>query len=413
MLYFENVVHFQSGDTKMALTRILNLPKNKHLFLFGARGTGKSTLLAAEFSADTTLAITFLDPETELRFSNHPNELVTIVQSLPAAITHVVLDEIQKIPKLLDVVHGLIEAKVPQRFIMTGSSARKLRHGGANLLAGRAFVYSLFPFSFLELGPTFNLSWALAYGLLPGLQECASAEECHQFLNSYAHVYLKEEIWAEQFIKQLDPFRRFLEVAAQCNGKIINFSQIARDVGVSDMTIREYFSILEDTLIGFFLESFHHSFRKRLQTKPKFYFFDLGVTRALSRTLRIPLQASTSAYGEAFEHFIILECLKLAAYHQLDYRFSYVMTKDGAEIDLVVDRPGLPYLFIEIKSSQQVQPEQLRTLASLAHDMDNVEAVCFSRDPYKKQYGDISVYPWQEGIQLFFKINANTQPAIC
>lgn len=387
----------------MAFQRILKLPKNKNLFLFGARGTGKSTLLQSEFTADNTFALSFLNPEIELRFNNYPNELINIIANLSGSIDHVVLDEIQKVPKLLDVVHGLIEAKIPQRFIMTGSSARKLRHGEANLLAGRAFVYSLFPFSFIELDSEFNLSDALSYGTLPGLYECESNTERQQFLNAYTHTYLKEEIWAEQFIKQLDPFRRFLEVAAQCNGKIINFSQIARDVGVSDLTIKEYFSILEDTLLGFFLEAFHHSFRKRLQTKPKFYFFDIGVTRALTRSLRIPMQVSTSAYGEAFEHFIILECLKLASYYQLDYRFSYLKTKDDAEIDLIVDRPGMPYLLIEIKSSQHVQAEQLRTLAKLAEDLGKAEAVCFSQDPYKKQYGIVTVYPWQEGLKQFFK----------
>lgn len=391
------------------ISRLLILPKNQHLFLFGARGTGKSTLLEQQFPAASTLSITLLDPEQEQRFSIHPNELITVVKSLPAHKTLVILDEIQKVPVLLDVIHSLIEAKVPQRFILTGSSARKLKRGGANLLAGRAFVYHLFPFSFLELGSHFDLSQALSYGLLPKLQEYEADNERHQFLNAYANTYLKEEIWVEQFIKNLDPFRRFLEVAAQCNGKVVNYANIARDVGVSDNTIKEYFSILEDTLIGFFLESFHYSFRKRLQGKPKFYFFDVGVTRALSRSLRIPLQEKTSVYGDAFEYFIILECMKLASYYQLDYRFSYVLTKDGAEIDLVVDRPGQPYLLIEIKSTTYIQPEQLRTFANLAKDIQNSEAVCFSQDPYVKQYDNITVYPWQQGIRKFFTIPIEEQ----
>lgn len=137
-------------------------------------------------------------------------------------------------------------------------------------------------------------------------------------------------------------------------------------------------------------------------TKPKFYYFDVGVTRALSRTLRIPLQQRTTAYGEVFEHFIILECMKLASYKLLDYRFSYITTKDDAEVDLVVDRPGQPYLFTEIKSTNHVQPEQLRHLMSLSKDINNAEAVCFSQDPYKKQYGNVTVYPWREGILTYF-----------
>jgi predicted AAA+ superfamily ATPase len=387
--------------------RLQVLPDEQHLFLFGARATGKSTLLAHQFTSTSTLTISFLNPENELRFARQPNDLVAIAEKLPEDCTHIVLDEIQKLPVLLDVVHGLIEAKIPQYFIMTGSSARKLRHGGANLLAGRALVYSLFPFSYLELGEAFDLNQALMYGLLPKIQEHKSDPLRRQFLNAYAHTYLKEEIWAEQVVKNLDPFRKFLEVAAQSNGKIINFANIARDVGVSDNTVHEYFSILDDTLLGFFLEGFHHSFRKRLQSKPKFYFFDMGVVRSLTRSLRIPLQEGTSVYGEVFEHFIILECVKLANYYQLDYRFCYLETKDGAEVDLVVDRPGQPYLFIEIKSTTQVQPEHVKTLSKMAKDIKNAEAICLSRDPYQKQYDNVTVYPWQQGIKTFFTEEAN------
>lgn len=388
---------------KDVLKRLQNLPKDQNLFLFGARGTGKTTLLTEAFHRDQILNISFLDPENEQRFTNHPNDLAAIVRSLDTQHTHIILDEIQKVPKLLDVVHSLIEEKISQHFIMTGSSARKLKHGGANLLAGRALVYSLFPFSFLELGSTFDLNQALAFGALPKIQEFKTDDLRRQYLTAYAHTYLKEEIWVEHVVKNLEPFRKFLEVAAQCNGKILNLSNIARDTGVSDNTIREYFSILEDTLIGFHLEAFHHSFRKRLHTRPKFYFFDVGVTRALSRALRIPLQEGTSVYGEVFEHFIILECMKLANYYQLDYRFSYLQTNDGAEIDMIVDRPGQPYLLIEIKSTRQVHPQQLKTLSQLAHDLGNAEAVCFSQDPFSKKYGNVVVFPWKEGIQKFFK----------
>src|SRR5262249_55247015 len=160
----------------------------------------------------------------------------------------------------------------------------------------------------------------------------------------------------------------------QINGKILNYASIARDVGVSENTVKEYFSLLEDTLIGFFLEPFHHSFRKRLRTSPKFYFFDTGVTRTLARLLRVPLQESISAYSETFEHFIILECMKLASYYALDYRFSYLCTKDDAEIDLIINRPGQPYLFIEIKSSKEITSQSLKSLGKLAKDFQNCEA---------------------------------------
>ena len=382
------------------LKRILKINKNHSLFLFGARGTGKSTLLRKEFQSQNCLWLDLLDPVLEDQLARHPEHLKAMVMAAND-ISHVIIDEIQKLPKLLDVVHSLIES-TPIFFVMTGSSARKLKYGGANLLAGRAFVYHLFPFSYLELGAKFNLENALCWGMLPKVQTLESDEEKSRFLQAYAYTYLKEEIWAEQFIKKLEPFRRFLEVSAQCNGKIINYSNIARDVGVDDKTIKEYFAILEDSLVGFFLEPFQHSFRKRLSAKLKFYYFDTGVARSLARVLSLPLNDRTSAYGDVFEHFIILECLKLASYEKPEFRFSYLRTKDDAEVDLIVERPGEKLLFIEIKSATEINEDSLNSFTKLSKDFGDCEAVCFSRDVYKKQFDHVTVYPWQEGIKRYF-----------
>jgi predicted AAA+ superfamily ATPase len=343
------------------ITRILKLPKEKNIFVFGARNTGKSTLVRHEFPTTKTLFLDLLNLDLEDRLSRNPQELQAIVLALPEVITHVVIDEIQKIPKLLNVVHYLIE-NTNKKFILTGSSARKLKYGGANLLAGRAFIYSLYPLTFVELGDNFDLQSVLQWGSLPQIYSFTNDEEKNLFLQAYSLTYLKEEIWGEHFIRKLDPFRKFIEVAAQCNGKIINYSNIARDVGVDAKTVMEYFSILEDTLIGFHLEAFQHSFRKRLSQKPKFYFFDLGIVRALTHNLNIPLKPQTSAYGEAFEHFIILECIRLASYNNKEFRFSYLNTKDNVEIDLVVERPGQSYLFIEIMNLQKLQKILINTL---------------------------------------------------
>lgn len=383
--------------------RQLVLPAKQSFFVFGARGTGKSTFLAEQFSEETSFWVDLLKPVNEERFSLHPGDLEALVKELPDSITHIVIDEIQKIPKLLDVVHFLIE-KTNKYFVMTGSSARKLKRGGANLLAGRAFVYHLFPLSYYELGAAFQLDEVLQRGALPKIFLYSDDNEKKQFLQAYTYTYLKEEIWAEHFINKLDPFRRFLEVAAQCNGKIINYRNIARDVGVDEKTVKEYFVILEDTLLGFFLEPFHHSFRKRLSLKPKFYFFDIGVTRALARLLSVPLKPGTSAYGETFEHFIILECFKLASYLQPEYRFSYLKTKDDAEVDLVVERPGQPVLFIEIKSSENVRPEDLSTFSRLVQDFGHCEAICLSRDPFRKRFDSITIMPWKEGLDWLFSL---------
>ncbi len=383
------------------LNRSLTLPLDHSFFLFGARNTGKSTLLKKTFDPKQTLWIDLLNPDQEDRYLRNPSLLSAEVLALNNNISHVIIDEVQKIPRLLDIVHQLIES-TQIKFILTGSSARKLRHGGANLLAGRAFVYYLHPFTSIEIGENFQLDDVLRWGSLPSVLFMKNETEKMRFLQAYTQTYLKEEIWAEQFIRRLDPFRKFLEVSAQCNGKIINFSNISRDVGVDDKTIKQYFSILEDTLIGFFLEPFQHSFRKRLSLKPKFYYFDPGVVRSLSRMLSVPLVTSTSAYGEVFEHFIVLECYRLASCYYPEYRFSFLKTKDDAEIDLVVERPGEKTLFIEIKSSKEVQEENLSTLKKIAQDFGECEAICFSQDIRRKRFAEIYVYPWKEGIAHYF-----------
>jgi uncharacterized protein len=385
--------------------RSLEISKTQSSLLFGARGTGKSTLLQHQFSADRCLWLDLLDPMLEDQLARDPRELFSMVQALEPQQTYVIIDEVQKVPKLLDVVHALIE-QTDKRFILTGSSARKLKLGGANLLAGRAFVYHLWPLSFIELGQRFDLTQVLNFGALPKLFSLENDQERLQYLQSYALTYLKEEIWAEQFVRKLDPFRRFLEVAAQSNGKIINFTEISRDVGVDDKTIKNYYSILEDTLIGSFLEPFHHSFRKRLSHKPKFYFFDRGIVKALTRTLSVPLMPGTSAYGEAFEHFIFLECQKLANLYQPEFRFSYLKTKDDAEIDLIVERPNARLLCIEIKSSTSVSEDKLQRFSQLTRELGHCEAVCLSQDPFPKRYGHVQVLPWHMGIKQFFTINS-------
>lgn len=385
------------------IPRLLQLPADESFFLFGPRATGKTTLLKTLPWFESALYINLLKAQEENRFARNPDELSAIVEALPPTIRHIIIDEVQKLPKLLDIVHDLIET-TNKKFVLTGSSARKLKHGGANLLAGRAFVYHLYPFSYLELGAKFNINECLRWGMLPKIFEYHTDEKKQLFLEAYTNTYLKEEIWAEQFIRDIDPFRRFLEVAAQSNGKIVSYANIARDVGANDKTIQKYFSILEDTLIGFFLEAFQHSFRKRLSKMPKFYFFDAGVVRALSAQLSLPLIPSTSAYGDAFGGFIILQCKQLASYFQREYRFSYLKTKDDAEIDLVVERPGLPILFIEIKSTDNVQASHLSNLKTLSKDFGQCEAVCFSQDPYPKKLDGITIWPWQQGIKNYFTL---------
>lgn len=391
-----------SGARPM-FARALILPKKRSFFLFGPRNTGKSTLLKAQFEQHQTIYIDLLDIEEESRFAKDPKELERIVLALPEDVIYVIIDEIQKVPKLLDIVHRLMSKK-NKYFIMSGSSARKLKKGGANLLAGRAFVYHLFPLSFLELGNSFDLDNALNWGTLPEIFLCNNDEDRQQFLRAYAHTYLKEEVISEQFIRNLDPFRRFLEVAAQNNAKIINYANIARDVGADEKTVKSYYSILEDTLIGFVLEPYHSSFRKRLSDKPKFYFFDPGVIRSLSRMTTQALLPATSYYGEIFETYIILEILRLSSYYKNDYKFSYLRTRDEVEIDLIIERPGNKLLCIEIKSSKLVTREQLSSFIKITKDIPKSEAICLSQDKYPKQIDNVTVFPWQQGIKRLFEL---------
>lgn len=381
--------------------RLLKLPNNKTFFLFGARNTGKSTLIEHVFKSIAHLYIDLLDIHQERKYLQDPQILHAEVLALEDNIKFIVIDEVQKIPELLDVVHSLIE-RTDKKFVLTGSSARKLKQGHANLLAGRAVVRNLYPFSFLELGDTFDLDQALAFGLLPKLEEFDDEADKIDFLRAYAHLYLKEEIWAEHLIRKLSPFQYFLEVAAQSNGDVINVLNIARDVGVDSKSISQYFSILEDTLIGFNLPAFSNSFRKRLVQKSKFYFIDTGLVRALSRTLAVPLSAGTYEYGKLFESFIVLECYKLANYFFPDYRLSYLRTQDGLEIDLVIERPGAALLFIEIKSTDKIRPDHLRPLQMVAKDFgDKAEYVCFACVDKALKFDQVMVYPWQDGIKKY------------
>lgn len=284
-------------------------------------------------------------------------------------------------------------------FALTGSSARKLRHGGANLLAGRAFVKHLYPLTFEELGAHFDLMEILNFGSLPKIFSLKTTEDKEDFLTAYGLMYLKEEVWAEHLVHQLDPFRKFLEVAAQTNSQIINYAKTSRDVNANEKTVKKYYQILEDTLVGFLLEPYHQSVRKRQTQSPKFYFFDTGVKKALERSLRQSIIPSTYAFGQAFEHLIVAEVHRLNDYKKRDFRFSYIQTKDAGEIDLVIERPGDATVLVEIKSAQKTDEHDTRYLRSLLPDMKNSIGHCWSLDPHERTTDKVNYLPWQKGIK--------------
>ena len=313
----------------------------------------------------------------------------------------VVVDEVQKLPQLLDIIHSQIQKKKRQ-FVLTGSSSRKLKQKGTNLLAGRAWVYHLYPFSSFEMGRKFNLKRALEWGALPEAVLAKDRESAREYLNAYVGTYLEKEIQQEQWVRKLQPFRRFLSTAAQMNGKIVNKSKIARDIGVDDVTVANYFEILEDTLLGISLPAFHLSVRKAQKQAPKFYFIDTGIKRALQKTLTVELLPQTFSYGEAFEHWLLLEVIKNASYQRKDWTYSYLRTKEGLEIDLIIQRPK-DLLLIEIKSKDRVSGEDAKALSSLAKDIDpKAKKWLVSRDTLERDFNSVRALPWQKALKELF-----------
>lgn len=387
--------------------RIVKLPTHQSFFLFGARGTGKSTLLRSASAGLRALHYDLLDAAVDDRLRRDPGALeADVVAALrQGPLESVVIDEVQKAPRLLDVVHRLIEGR-GIRFMLSGSSARKLRRGGANLLAGRAVVRHLHPLTAAELGEDFDLDLALASGTLPGIVTEADPEVRADRLRAYAWTYLKEEVAAEQIVRSLDPFRAFLGVAAQMNGKPINTSAIARDVGLRDhKSVASWFEVLEDTLIGFRLPAWHGSLRKAQRASPKFFLFDPGVKRALDRTLDVPLHPQTSAYGEAFEHLVIADFWRTNEALSRDWALAYLQSKDGAEVDLVLDRPRRR-IFVEIKSSERVDPVRLGRFARLVEADPTATGYYLSRDPHPQERGGIRCLPWRDGIREILEVPA-------
>jgi len=340
-----------------------------------------------------------LDPELEDKFARDAKAFSEQIIAQNDAIEWVVVDEIQKIPSLLDQVHPLIES-TNIKFALTGSSARKLKHGSANLLAGRAFVNELFPLTAKEMGDAFELDRCLRFGTLPKVIQLPTDLEKSEFLRAYALVYLKEEIWNEHLIRNLDPFRRFLETAAQLNSEILNYTRIADDVGSDVKTVQSYYEILSDTLIGFFLEPYHRSIRKQQRQSPKFYFFDLGVRRSLARQLNQTLDPSTFGYGKIFEHFIVAEIFRLNVYLRKDWKLSYLQTKDGGEIDLIIETSSRKTFLVEIKSSHFIDERHPTHLNRFMGDFPQAEGIVLSQETAPRRLGDIRILPWRMGLDV-------------
>jgi len=359
-------------------------------------------MILEQFSSEKAVYVDLLEIDLMDQLLLDPGRFKQIIDSPENYKKSVIVDEVQKFPKILDVVHSQIQSRKRQ-FILTGSSSRRLKQQSSNLLAGRAWVYNLYPLSALELGESFNLKKALEVGGLPDAYLGEDKSSSHEYLKAYASTYLQKEIQQEQWVRKLDPFRRFLSIAAQMNGKIVNRSKIAKEAGVDDTTVANYFAILEDTLLGFYLPAYHKSVRKSQTLSPKFYFIDPGIKRALDRTLTVELLPQTFAWGDAFEHWVILEIVKNVSYSRLDWTFSFIRTKDDVEIDLVIERPGTSALFIEIKSKSLVDESDAKSLETLGRDTDpDAEKWLLSLDPLDRFLGKTRALHWQKAMTELF-----------
>ena len=382
----------------MIVKRQVNPSKKQSFFLFGARGTGKTTFLKSFFEGHRVLRFDLLEPETEDRLLTNPSSFRNEILSRREELDWVVVDEVQKAPRILNLVHKMIvEDKVS--FALTGSSARRLKQKGVNLLAGRAFSEVLHPFTHLELLENFDLEKVMHFGSLPECYFFSEDDLRSKYLRSYVLNYVQQEIQSEQWVRNLEPFRKFLTVAGQSSGKILNYSNIARDVGVTGPTVMSYFEILEDTYLGFRIPAHSNSFRKQQRSAPKFFTFDLGVKRALEKSLEGKLAEGTGAYGDAFEHFIIAEIFRLLSYSKPDAALSYLLSKDGAEVDLIISQPGKPEILVEIKSKKRVDERDARHLFRYEHDFKSPLLLLISQDEQAQKIGSVTALPWKEGLR--------------
>lgn len=377
--------------------RIIDIPfKRKSVFLFGPRQVGKSTLVKHLLADMDCLEIDLLKGDILLKYKKNPSLLRAEIEFLlrNKDSVFVFIDEIQKCPELLNDVHYLIEKfKGKVSFILTGSSARKLKRVSVNMLAGRAWQFFLFPFTHVELSERFDIDDVLLRGTLPPVID-ESLEDGFRTLTAYVQTYLKEEILDEAIVRNIGAFSRFLDMAADQSGKIVNFSTISRETGVSGKTVKGYYQILEDTLIAIKLEPYLKSARKRLTMHPKYYLFDIGVVNAINGRSSVSSVKGTTVYGMLFEHFVILETYRLIHYAEKPFRVFHWRSSHGAEVDLIVETSDGLWA-IEIKSSPIVKSGVLKGLRSFMKDHPNAKPLCVSICDTPYMAGDIPVIPWR------------------
>jgi predicted AAA+ superfamily ATPase len=372
----------------VTLPRLLDikLPPKQSAFLWGPRKTGKTTYLKEAFPE--SLFFDFLRTDIVLDFTKRPSLLREQILAKGPEILRapIILDEVQKVPAVLDEVHGLIESH-GLRFILCGSSARKLKRGKANLLGGRAWRFEMFPLASVEL-KDLDLLRALNRGMIPSHY---FQEDYQKSLAGYIQDYLKEEVFAEGLARNIPGFARFFDAMGYSHGELLNFANIGRDAGIDAKTVREYFQILVDTLLGHMVEPYKKRTSRGILTRTaKFFLFDVGVAGAVAKR-HIP-EEKGEAFGRAFEHFIFMELAAHSSYRELHYPIRYWRTKSGHEVDFVL---GDGEIALEVKGASRVDQKELRSLAVFVEEYSPKAAILVSNEKSERLVGKIRVMPWR------------------
>ncbi len=368
----------------------ISFPSRQSAFLWGPRKTGKSTYLKETFPE--SIYYDFLKTDVALEFIKRPALLreQLMAKDEMSLKRPIIIDEVQKVPEVMDEVHWLIENK-GLRFMLCGSSARKLKRGKGNLLGGRAWRFEMFPLVTPEL-KDIDLLRALNHGLIP---DHYLSDDYKMSLQGYVQDYLKEEVFAEGLIRNIPAFARFFDAVGYTHGELISFSNIARDCGVDSKTVKEYYQILADTLLGRLVEPFRkRQSRQVIMRSPKFYLFDVGVAGAIIK--RQITETRGEQFGRAFEHFIFMEIVAYSSYSRINFPVHYWRTKSGLEVDFIL---GNGEVAVEVKGQQLVDNAELKSLAAFIEENRPKKAIIVSNEREGRRVGPINILPWRTFLE--------------
>ncbi|MBI2520193.1 MAG: ATP-binding protein [Bdellovibrio sp.] len=364
--------------------------QEKSILLLGPRRTGKSSLIEHEVKPDCL--INLLHAEDFQKLSYNPSILKDYIKSKDRVIA---IDEVQRLPSLMDEIHSLIEKDKRLRFVLSGSSVKNIKKTHTSLMAGRARQMLLLPFSYIEVkNHHFDLIKFLAYGGLPPVY---LSKKPWEELKDYTGEYLREEIMASAFVRKIENYSRFLSFAAKTNGQILNFESLARDAFIPARTIRDYYDLLEETMIGYILPPYKKKTNRKEVSTSKFYFFDLGVCNSIVK--RDVLHEKSPAFGELFEHFIFLELKNYQKQSRVDWELSFWRTHTGYEVDFVL---GEGHVIIEVKSSKKISLADLKGIEKFSEDQKVKRKIVVCREEKVRQVDDVEILPWEKFLEMLW-----------